>query len=223
MPNAAIAGPRRIKQQAPPPVQPPRQLPPVDPRLQARNADPASRAQPGVKLAPMPIVTTLPARRKGVRRLRWFILGIAFGALGAVLARGESSQTLHDLRAWSARALRSLERTAPPPPAKARPSTATHAAKPVALVIEAPCPMNPGPGDPCADLLAPFLDPPKPPVPTVSVEALPRVRPPVMARHHRHVVSAPAPAASVADDPQEPPADDEQQVTTAENDPPPLQ
>jgi hypothetical protein len=173
----------------------------------------------------MPIVT-MPAKRNKSRRLRWFILGIAFGALGAMLARGE---TLHDLRVWSARALRSLERTAPPPPAKALPSTATPAPKPLALVIDAPCPMTPGPGDPCADLLAPFLDPPRPPVPTVSVDALPRVRPPVIARRHHHLAPAPAPAASVADGPQGPPADDEQddlptsQVTTAENDPPPVQ
>jgi hypothetical protein len=185
----------------------------------------------------------MPAKRGKPRRLRWFILGIAFGALGAIYARGDALETLHDLRVWSARALRSLERTAPPP-ARTPPSTATKSAKPVALSIDVPCPVDPGAGDPCADLLAPFRDPPKPPVPTVSVEALPRVRPPVLARHHHHPAAAPALAASLADDPQEPPTDDEQdvasprpqspkpfdpaspdrptnQITTAENDPPP--
>lgn len=171
----------------------------------------------------MPIVT-VPAKRSRVHRVRWFILGIAFGALGAVFARGEAAQTLHDLRVWSARALRSLERTSSPPPAKARPSTATTSARPVALSIEAPCPVNPGPADPCAALLAPFLDPPKPPVPTVSVEALPRVKPPVVARHHRHMVApAAAPAASVADGPQEPPDGDEQDVTAPQPSPKPYE
>jgi hypothetical protein len=176
----------------------------------------------------MPIVT-MPIKRAKSRRLRWFVLGIAFGVLGAIFARGDASETLHDLRVWSARALRSLERTTPPP-AKTQPSSATPPAKPVALSVEAPCPMTPAPGDPCAELLAPFLDPPKPPVPTVSVEALPRVRPPVIARRHHHVAPAAAapPAASVAEDPQEPPGRDEtddppsSQVTTAENDPPPV-
>jgi hypothetical protein len=182
----------------------------------------------------------MPIRRSRVHRLRWFILGIAFGALGAVFARGDATQTLHDMRVWSARALRSLERTAPPAPAKTKPSSATPSPKPVALAIDAPCPMTPGPGDPCAELLAPFLDPPKAPVPTVSVDALPRVRPPVIARHHHHVAPTAAPAASVADAPQAPPSEDEDdatpqspkpydtaspdlstgQVTTAENDAP---
>jgi hypothetical protein len=158
----------------------------------------------------MPIVT-MQTKRSKPRRLRWFILGIAFGALGAIFAHGDAAGTLHDLRVWSARALRSLERTTPPP-SKARPSTATTSAKPVALVIDVPCSMNPGPGDPCADLIAPFRDQPKPPVPTVSVEALPRVKPPVIARRHHHAAPTAAPAASVADDPQEPPADDEEDV-----------
>ncbi|HTQ43762.1 MAG TPA: hypothetical protein VMI75_13465 [Polyangiaceae bacterium] len=224
MGSTAIAGPRRTKQ-APPPVPQPRQVAPVDLSQTQRSAD--ARA-PGARPGPMPIVT-MPAKRAKPRRWRWFILGIAFGALGAVLARGDAHRTLHDLRVWSARALRSLERTAPPPPARSQPSTATPAPKPIALVVDAPCPNTPAPGDPCADLLAPFLDPPKPPVPTVSVEALPRVRAPVIARHRHHAAPAPAPAATVADDPQEPPARDEQddlptsQVRTAENDPPPVQ
>jgi hypothetical protein len=160
----------------------------------------------------MPIVT-MPARRAKSRRLRWFILGIAFGAVTALFARGEASDTLHDLRVWSAKALRSLERTAPPPN-KAKPSTGTPAVKPVAATVDAPCPMNPAPGDPCAELLAPFLDPPKPPVPTVSIDSLPRVKPVAIARRHHRGAPAAAPAASVADDPQEPPAEDEQDVAT---------
>lgn len=230
MANAAIAGPRRTKQQAPaaPPAvarpraqaqpQNARQLPGLDYDEPTRSARPAAPAQ----------IVTMPAKRGKVHRFRWFILGIAFGAVGAVFARGEATQTLHDLRVWSARALRSLERTAPPP-TKAKPSTAAPSAKPVALATDVPCPMNPGPGDPCVELLAPFLEPPKAPVPTVSIDALPRVKPPVIARHHRHVApaAAPAPAATAADDTQEPlPTDDDEstsQVTTAENDPPPIQ
>ncbi len=236
MGSTAIAGPRRTKQ-APPAAQhvglgpiaqtqSRRQVAPVDLSQTQRSADARARG-PGARPAPMPIVT-VPIRRSKSRRVWWFVLGIAFGALGAVFARGDGSQTLHDLRVWSARALRSLEHSASPP-AKSQPSTAKPAQKPVALVIDAPCPMTPGPGDPCADLLAPFLDPPKPPVPTVSVDSLPRVRPPVIARRHHHVAPAAAPASSVADRSQEPPADDEQddlptsQVTTAENDPPPVQ
>ncbi len=232
MGNAAIAGPRRTKQQAPPaaPVlarpqaqpQTARQLPALDYDEPSRAVRPTAPAQ----------VATMPAKRGKVHRFRWFILGIAFGAVGAVFARGEATQTLHDIRVWGARALRSLERTAPPP-TKVQPSTAAPSAKPVALATDVPCPVNPGPGDPCLELLAPFLDPPKPPVPTVSIYALPRVKPPVIARHHRHVPTAaapapaPAPASTAADDTQEPlPTDDDEstsQVTTAENDPPPIQ
>lgn len=236
MANAVIAGPRRTKQQAPPALaarpapasqNPPRQLPPLDydeptglgPR-RAGSARPAAPAQ----------IVTMPTKRGKVHRLRWFILGIAFGAVGAVFARGEATQTFHDIRVWSAKALRSLERTAPPPSPKVQPSTAAPSAKPLSLAIDAPCPVNPGPGDPCADLLAPFLAPPKPPVPTVSIDALPRVKPPVIARHHRRVAPAgapvPPPAATAEDDTTDPPGNDEEptsQVTTAENDPPPIQ
>lgn len=228
MANAAIAGPRRSKQAPPPPqvvaqptAQPARQLPPLDYDEPTRNRQPAARP---------PQVVTTPAKRGKVHRFRWFILGIAFGAVGAVFARGEEAQTFHDLRVWSARALRSLERTAPPPPANTHPSTAAPSAKPVALVIDAPCPMDPAPGDPCAELLAPFLDAPKAPVPTVSIDALPRVKPPaVIARHHRLVAPAPAPApvaSTPAEEPLDPPTDDDDdddskgRVTTAENDPP---
>jgi hypothetical protein len=126
------------------------------------------------------------------------VLGLLAGLVVAVVARGEAPATLHDLREWSARALRSLEHhpdrrphseaSAMEPvvaqaPAVARPSAAH----------EAPCPIDPGPGDPCAELLAPFmtkataaLD-----VPVFPVESLPRVKPPAIARRHH---SRPAPA-----------------------------
>jgi hypothetical protein len=249
MPNAAIAGPRRMKQAplpapggpqpsrgAPPAQQASRELPPLDydePTRMARRA-PA-------------LVATMPVKRAQGARLLWFVLGIALGAMGAAFARGGAAATLHELRAWSARALRSLERTAPPP-ARAHPSTGAPSVKPIAMA-DAPCPVDPGPGDPCdAELLAPFADPPRPPVPTVSVDALPRVKPPVaIARRHHHVTPPPAPAATVAD---APPADDDDddddddvapprqqapkpydtaspdsapnQFTTAENDPSPI-
>jgi hypothetical protein len=223
MANAAIAGPRRTKQAPPPPqvaAQAQRQLPPLDYDEPTRSARPAARP---------PQVVTTPVKRGKAHRIRWFILGIAFGAVGAVVARGEAAQTLHDLRVWSARALRSLEHSSPPPPAKVQPSTAAPSAKPVALAIDAPCPMDPAAGDPCAELLAPFLDPTKAPVRTVSIDSLPRVKPPVIARHHRHVGPAAAPspspvASAPAEEPVDPPSDDDDdstgQVTTAQNDPP---
>jgi hypothetical protein len=239
MANAAIAGPRRSKQApstaqpvarpiaqpaAQPAAQHARQLPPLDYDEPTGVAPRRAASQPPVRTGQ---VVTTPVKRGKVHRLRWFILGIAFGAVGAVFARGEAPQTFHDLRVWSARALRSLERTTPPP-AKVQPSTTAPSAKPVAIAVDAPCPMDPGPGDPCAELLAPFVDPPKSAVPTVSIEALPRVKPPVIARHHRHFAPAPAPspvASAPAEEPEptDSPNDDDDsdgQVTTAENDPP---
>lgn len=237
MANAAIAGPRRTKQQAPPATQAVASTPVAQPQAQPQRQLPPLDYDEPAGLGPRPAgnrpaapgqVVTMPARRGKVHRLRWFILGIAFGAVGAVFARGEAAQTLHDLRVWSASALRSLERTAPPP-AKVQPSTAAPSAKPLAVATGTPCPVDPAPGDPCAELLAPFLGPAKPPVPTVSIDALPRVKPPVIARHHRHGAPLPAaaPAATAADDDsQGSPSDDDEatsQVTTAENDPPPIQ
>lgn len=227
MANAAIAGPRRAKQ-APPPTQAVAAAPVAQTRP-ARQLQADDEPTRSASRRPVPAqVITMPVKRGKSHRLRWFILGVAFGAVGAVLARGEAVQTLHDIRVWSARALRSLERTAPPPPAKLKPTVAAPPAKPLSAASEPPCPMNPAPGDPCAELLAPFLDPPKAPVPVVSIDALPRAKPPVLARRHRHVTPAPAPvpAATAADDAEDPPSDDEQpisQVTTAENDPPPIQ
>lgn len=106
------------------------------------------------------------------------MLGIAFGASGAVFARGDSMSALHAMRAWGATALRSLERS-PAPPVASTPATAmvTVTANTVrrtdARPKDAPCPVDPGPGDPCAELLAPFATH----VPTVSIDDLPRVKP----------------------------------------------
>jgi hypothetical protein len=106
------------------------------------------------------------------------VLGIAFGATGAVFASGDTMHTLRAARAWGANTLRSLER-APASSASVAPSSiATEAAWPAAIAPKnAPCPMEPGPGDPCAELLAPFAAN----VPTVNIEDLPRVKPPPVA------------------------------------------
>jgi hypothetical protein len=158
--------------------------------------------RPGPKKASRADATTVRPPRPSSPRGRWFALGLLAGLAVAVVARGEVPATLHDLREWSARALRSLEHHPDRPrphsegsamdpvvaqaPAVARPS-ATH---------EAPCPIDPGPGDPCAELLAPFqskatasLD-----VPIFPVESLPRVKPHVIARrHHTRAPAALAP------------------------------
>ncbi len=150
--------------------------------------------------------TVRPARAPAVRpaRARWFALGLVTGAVVAVFARGEGPATLHDLREWSARTLRSLEHHP-----ELRPQTETGAAAPrlaqaspvtrPAPTSEAPCSVNPGPDDPCADLLAPFLtrETASLDVPTYPVESLPRAKPPVVARRHR---GRPAPAPAPADD-----------------------
>lgn len=170
----------------------------------------ASRTAATVR-PPAPVASQAPRPTRG----RWFLLGLVAGAVVTVVARGEGPATLHDLREWSARTLRSLEHrherrpqsdaAALPPalaqtPAIARPSS------------EAPCPMNPGPDDPCAELLAPFqtataaLD-----VPTFPVESLPRVKHPAVARRH-HARPAPAAIAPPSDDDAE---DDAQSTTPA--------
>jgi hypothetical protein len=152
--------------------------------------------------------TVRPPRPRSPRGL-WFVLGLLAGLVVAVVARGEGPATLHDLREWSARALRSLahhpdrrphsEASATEPvvaqvPTVARPS-ATH---------EAPCPIDPGPEDPCAALLAPFMTKATAAidVPVFPVESLPRVKPLVIARRHhtRPAPAALAPPASADDD-----------------------
>jgi hypothetical protein len=152
--------------------------------------------------------TSVPRKRGG---LGWFVLGIAFGAVTAVLVTGEAEGTLRSARAWSGRTLRSLEhRPVPVAPTLPVPS-ASHLAEVASVSIPAmtstPCPVDPGPGDPCFELLAPFattaLD-----VPTVPVEDLPRVKPPpppaVLRARAAVPVSAP-PATTTAQDRSEAP------------------
>jgi hypothetical protein len=129
--------------------------------------------------------TTVPRRRS--RRVGWFILGVAFGALGAVWATGETGHTLRTARAWGGSALRSLEhKAAPPAPSQAPPHAANVRTSPVLTASSKPCPMDPSGDDPCAALLAPFAgaagsEPGAVDVPTVPVEDLPRVKPPLAA------------------------------------------
>jgi hypothetical protein len=146
----------------------------------------------------------------------WFVLGIAFGAIAAVLARGDAMGTWHAARAWGASALRSLEhRPAPASPAapySMAATTPTQAPSVPAEVKDAPCPVDRGPGDPCAELLAPFA----PTIPTVSVNDLPTVTPMapvvVVARRHGHrsgpavTHAPPAPAAEESAESQPTPA-----------------
>jgi hypothetical protein len=71
--------------------------------------------------------------------------------------------------------------------------------------------MNPAPGDPCAELLAPFLHPPPVAandIPWMRVEDLPRVHPPTVARrHHGRRVPVVAPV--------DPPADADEEASPA--------
>jgi hypothetical protein len=148
------------------------------------------------------------------RRGRWFALGLVVGAVSAVIVRGEGPATLHDLREWSARTLRSLEHRSERRPHTELGVPAETVASAPALTRsshpdDAPCPVDPGPEDPCAELLAPFLKPsPASDVPTVAIESLPRVKPPVVARRHHPAHAAPAPAAVASAD-----ADDDADTT----------
>ena len=190
MPTVPIAGPRRLPPRpaaAPAASAPARVLPPLD-------YDEASRSS-----LPRALDVTRPGRRRRSSRVLWFVLGIAFGAVGAVFARGDALGTLHTARAWGASALRSLEHKAAPSatgsPYSMAPGVgmpAPPALKPTGKAAEVnhPCPVDPGPGDPCAELLAPFA----PDVPTVSVDDLPKVQPsPAVAVVARRHARAPAP------------------------------
>jgi len=154
--------------------------------------------QPAQTLPSRADATTVRPPRPRSARGPWFVLGLLAGLLVAVVARGELPATLHDLREWSARTLRALEHHT-----DRRPHSEASAMEPVVAQVptiarppathEAPCPIDPGPEDPCAALLAPFMtrataaiD-----VPVFPVESLPRVKPPVIARHH-HARPAPA-------------------------------
>ncbi len=129
------------------------------------------------------------------------------GLVVAVVARGEGPATLHDLREWSARTLRSLEHrserrphseVSAPAPAVA---LASAVARPSSL-HEPPCPIDPAQGDPCAELLAPFMTKATAAVdvPVFPVDSLPRVKPPVIARRHHARPAAAAPVPSQPED-----------------------
>ena len=161
------------------------------------------RARPGPAPAPAPA-------RRTTGRVRWFVLGAVLGAVGALAARGEARATFLDLRQWSARELRKLEHH--PQSAVVAAPVVVAAAPPTSAVPDTgePCTMNPAPGDPCAELLAPFLHPAPQvaanDIPWVRVEDLPRVHPPTVARRH-HGRHAPMVA------PVDPPADADEAAT----------
>ncbi len=146
------------------------------------------QVRPAVASAPTTTATgatgaTAVPRRS--RRAGWFILGVALGALGAVWATGETGHTLRTARAWGGSALRSLEHK-PASTAPAPPHASSVAAPPAMLESSKPCPMEPSADDPCAALLAPFAsrdgsEASSIVVPTVPVEDLPRVKPPLAA------------------------------------------
>jgi hypothetical protein len=208
MPNAPIAGPRRYRPTTLP------QEPSVE--VVAAPVAPAALAGPGSTRSlppldyddtgrgrrPKELETTQPGRRRRSNRVLWFVLGIAFGAVAAVLARGDAMGTLQAGRAWGASTLRSLEHKPAPATSGAPYSmaavTGTQAPSVAAAMQNAPCPVDPGPGDPCAELLAPFA----PNIPTVNVDDLPpviAVQPVVViARRHPHRPAAAAAHTPVA-------------------------
>ena len=211
MPNVPIAGPRRAR----PPVLPREPAArPAAPQAQsaptpsapgsARVLPPLDYDESGRLSRPKALEVTRPGRRRRSSRVLWFVLGIAFGAVAAVFARGDALGTLHAARAWGASTLRSLAHKAAPAatgsPYSMATVTATQAPAVPAVAKFEPCPVEPGPGDPCAELLAPFAAN----VLTVSVDDLPKVKPPppvvVIARRHGR---APAPSSA------QPPATEE--------------
>ena len=167
--------------------------------------------------------TSLPPRAAGAvspagtrRRngFRWFALGIAFGAAAAVVLTGGAGDTLRSARAWSGRALRSLEhRPVPVAPAPSHTMQATIASSEVPVETSRPCPANPGPDDPCSELLAPFgsdgtqAGPVAADVPTVPVEDLPRVKPAPVAPRGRLTPMGAVPATTTAQERPAPPRD----------------
>jgi len=198
MANPALSGPRRA-----------RLAPPQAPVLPAPTPSTRAIAVASSRLDDSGIRRT----SVGARRGRWFALGLVVGAITAVIVRGEGPATLHDLRDWSARTLRSLEHRSERRPHSDLGVSAEAVASAPALTrsshpSDAPCPVDPSPDDPCAELLAPFLkSSPTPDVPTVAFESLPRVKPPVVARRHHPVHAAPAPAAVASADADEDTAD----------------
>jgi hypothetical protein len=187
-----------------------------------------ARIAPAAETVRTPRVRSTALSRAATRRVRWFLLGLGFGVIVAMVARGESAATLHDLREWSARTLRSLEHHPRSTTTNAGPVDApTAQASVVVRPKEAPCPVDPGPADPCAQLLAPFrasgAGPVSPAVaslevPTVPVESLPHVKPVVIARRHpRPARVAPAPQPVPAEDD----SDDADADSADEKTPPP--
>jgi len=195
MPNAPIAGPRRLR----PTTLPQESLvvvPPVGPGS-TRALPPLDYDDTGRGRRPKELEATQPGRRRRSNRVLWFVLGIAFGAVAAVFARGDAMGTLQAARAWGASTLRSMEHK-PATAASAAPysmatMTAPLAPSAPAAAKNAPCPVDPGPGDPCAELLAPFATN----IPTVNIDDLPNVvavqAVVVIARRHPR---GPAPAAA---------------------------
>lgn len=206
MPNASIAGPRRARAAALPAPEPSVVVPPgADGRpaaAQARRSDiptlpqhPATRPlppldydEPARGASRSSLMSTQPGKRGMSRSLRWLVLGIAVGAVGGMLASGDPHATWRSVRFWGADILRSLERN-PRPAAPVGSYSTSRASAPREPVAKrsAPCPVDPGAGDPCAELLAPFAADPwaakgaSPPlalnVPTVSIDDLPRAKP----------------------------------------------
>jgi hypothetical protein len=199
MPNAPIAGPRRVK-----PTKQPREAPVAAVSAHMERAPTTSHSPPpavslgpgstrvlppldyddtGRGQRPRALEDTQPGRRRTDSRGRsnrvlWFALGIAFGAVAAVFARGDALGTLHAARAWGASTLRSLEHkpaaAAPGSPSSLATETATSATPAFTTAAKnAPCPVDPGPGDPCAELLAPFATN----IPTVNIDDLPATAP----------------------------------------------
>jgi hypothetical protein len=201
LPQAAMPGHAPVAPLPPPPARP---LPPLD-------YDQSGALKPQDE-------PTQPGRRHKVHRVRWFVLGIAVGAVVAVFASGDARATFDAARAWGAHTLRSLERC----PARA-PHASGAAPSAMATAAEArwpksawePCPVEPSGEDPCAELLAPFAGDPwmagsSPPL--VSVDDLPRAKAPApvvvaVARRHPRPAAPAAPAASQA--PSEAPSGDD--------------
>jgi hypothetical protein len=150
--------------------------------------------------------STRPGKRHRAHRVRWFVLGIAFGTVAAVAATGDARGTLEAARAWGANALRALEHKPPPAVTTSPSSMATGTApRDAKMPWEAPCPVEPAAGDPCAELLAPFAADARTTlgVPVVRVEDLPRVKPPapvVVARRRRPVTTQAATAPSTEEE-----------------------
>jgi len=211
MPNPSLAGPRRPRAGAPGPepsvvVPPAAESAPTTPYLRRSDIHtlmrhPAMRLLPPLDYdesgrLPRAMLSTRPGKRRKAHRLRWLVLGVALGAIGSVLVRGDGPATIRSLRFWGADILRSLE----------------HRPRPMPMGMHATA-TAPAPAPTPAPALTLAMN-----VPTVRVDDLPRVqppRPPVVA-HHRQASPAPvghaAAAAAAADDRQDDAEDATQDV-----------